>query len=399
MLDPVLLSLILIVLLASIASIGWDVFEMRNREAWWWTCILALEAWFMPNPYMGALVGLIVLGMFQIGRSWFILRSFFIPVCGLAGAYLVMAPHVKPWMIGPVLWAGLAVGVFLGAWAIIGFFQPRPFEFKTPKSWCGMWGIYEHMEGSQRTICGQGNTMHLMAISSLCIGCVVGLAWIGQPWALLALPVCVMPLYACRRVDLNWHPNQGDICMAFLALGLLWLWQPWAAAGLFALMLIPVVYIAHPSRRGFNTAHLRLAYWIDAILLVWWPQGWKHRLFGFGSNTWFMATCRMAESRKHQELFTAAHNEWVQQLVEHGAVGLLVLCAYFADALWRTLHGGSEGQAVFLLGMVWLAISLVNFPATWYHEYHPVNDTQEHWFGSPSLNAWTFILAIIVEAF
>jgi O-antigen ligase len=148
-----------------------------------------------------------------------------------------------------------------------------------------------------------------------------------------------------------------------------------------------------------NSMRLRLAYWRDAIFLVWWPEGWKHRLFGFGSQTWFAATIRMGEARRHPEVFTMAHNEFIQQLLEHGILGLVILCGYFVDALWRTAHGGPEGQAVFLIGMVWIGIALVNFPFAWYHEYHPSTEQQQRWYGSPTLNAWAFITVLLVEAF
>lgn len=111
----ILSGLLLITVMASLASTGWDVFEMRNRETWWWTGILMVETALMPNLYMAAVLALVVLGLFQIGRSWFILRSFVIPVVGVAGAYIVTVPHVQPWMVPPVLW----VGVVLGGWAAL----------------------------------------------------------------------------------------------------------------------------------------------------------------------------------------------------------------------------------------------------------------------------------------
>src|SRR5215510_14111693 len=54
------LGLLVIVLMASLASCGWDIYEMRNREVWWWTGMLGIEAILMAdhNAWMAALLAL-----------------------------------------------------------------------------------------------------------------------------------------------------------------------------------------------------------------------------------------------------------------------------------------------------------------------------------------------------
>lgn len=397
-------GLVLIVILASIASVGWDMFEMRNRESWWWTGILMLEVLLMPNLWMAAILASIIIGLFQIGKSWFILRTLVIPVAGLAGAYIGLAPYMHPGMIAPILWAGVFVGCALGAWGLFGVYKPeRPWQYALPKGWWGFWGIYEHGTGTYYHLCGQGNTMHLVGVSSLSVACAVGLGLMGQWWAYPAALLCLAPLVLVYLHQSNRHPGQGVLNMCVLASGVMLLQWPLVGLtilGLGTLTAIGIVLHAKPWNQTCSWWDSgRFPYWRDVITLVWWPNGWRSRLFGFGTGSWFIATIRMGEERKHPAVFTMAHNEYVQQLVEHGIVGLVVMVGYMAEALWRTANGGIEGQAVFLIGLVMCSICLVNFPLAWFHEYHPRNVQQEQWFGSPTLNAWAFVVALLVEAF
>lgn len=400
----VVIGLIVTLVMASLASPGWDVLEMRNREVWWWTGILTTEAYLIENTYMSIVVALIVLGLFRIGRSWFILRSFLIPVTGLAGAYAVLTPLMQPWMIAPVLTAGMAVGCALGAWAALGLLvTERPFNYVAPNGWWGMWGVYEHCQTPMRHLCGQGNTMHLSGVSALGTSCAVGLGLMGRWWAWCVVPLCLLPILAVTRDQSSriWF-NQGTLTLGVMAWAVVMVYWPILGLGLLLMAVMAIVSAvlrAHPWRPGMGWYDSnRLAYWRDAIELCWWPCGWRKRLFGFGSHTWLVSTIRIVAPRQHPEILSSAHNEFIQQLLEHGLIGLVALLAYLGDALWRAWHGGPEGQALFVIECVWCAIAMVNFPAVWYHEYHPPSDTEQHWFGSPTLNAWTFVLAILAEA-
>src|SRR5262245_32206833 len=96
--------LVVFLFMGSIASNGWEVESMRNRENWWWACVLMIEIILIENWYAKAVLGIILFGLFQIGRSWVILRMFVIPTTGVAAAYALVTPHMQPWMIIPMLW-------------------------------------------------------------------------------------------------------------------------------------------------------------------------------------------------------------------------------------------------------------------------------------------------------
>jgi hypothetical protein len=49
------------------------------------------------------------------------------------------------------------------------------------------------------------------------------------------------------------------------------------------------------------------------------------------------------------------------------------------------------------LGLAWCAVAFVHFPAVWYHEYHSKTQKEEHWYGSPPLNLWTMMIALLME--
>lgn len=408
--------LLVIVVMASLASCGWDIYEMRNREVWWWTGILSVEISMLDNPWMAGLLAIFVVGLFQIGRSWFLLHTVIMPTAGLAGAYLICARSVEPWMLIPVLWAMGTVGSALGAWGLFSYWKGEKFTINwLEQGWCGHWGIYDHHMPEAPYLCGQGNMMHLASMSSLCVAAVCGLLWLGQWSAFGLLPLCLAPLVLAQlpNVYTKFHPHQGILHVFTLACAVFLLLWPWPTLGTVAVLGTGFLVYAKP----WAIDHWdwwdsgRLSYWKDVVRYIWWPRAlrapgwpgllrtWQHRLLGFGTGSWFPATVCMANNKKHPSILTNAHNEYLQQLVEHGIVGLVILVGYLADTLWRLSQGGPIGQAGFLIGAVWCSIALVNFPWTYYHEWHPPNATKEEWFGSPSLNALAFVSAVLAEAF
>lgn len=399
-------GLMILIGMSALVSVGWDVFEMRNRENWWWATLLLMEAALMPNPYLGAVLAMCTLGLWRIGRSWFILRGIVIPMAGLAGAYLAIGPHLTLASIAPALWAFVFVGCALGAWGVMGIIKPeRPWTIHAPKTWFGYWGIYEHCTGQMRHVCGQGNTLHLVSVSSLTLTAAVGLMVMGQWWAAFAVPLCALPMVLVwmNQTDqhnvITWkHPGQAGLNLAALLVGLGWLYYPILTVGLVGAAVVCAV-CALAVFKPWQQAHCgidsgRLAYWKDALLICWWPSGWRARLVGYGTSTWFLATVRLGD-KGHIQVFSAAHNEYVQTLVEHGIIGLGVLCAYLGESLWRTSHAGPEGQAVFLMGVMVCTIASISFPWTFFHEYHPITTKEEAWYGSPTLNVMCFVVALL----
>lgn len=403
--ETVLLAvLLLLLIMGTVASTGWDVVELRNRENWWWTAVLMAEALLMENKLAGALLAMNIIGLWQIGRSWYVLRSTIIPMAGVAGFYAIVAPHMQLWMIPWLLWAGVAIGTFLAFWAYLGLrITRRPFRFHIPVKYkrFGMWGIYEDLDGTERHLCGQANRMHICSLSALAMACAAGLLWLGHWYAAPFFLLCYLPQH------LNWlsqrkHPHVGHLCLIAVGLALICLWH-WEAAALLTGGLVVGTCVAVVKEKSWQQGHWtwvdngRLIYWSDVIFIVWWPRGWKARLFGFGTCSWFGKTCLIGE-RIHKNILTAAHNEYFQQMIEHGLIGLGVMLAYIGEALWRTATGTPEQQAVMLLGAAWCAMALVHFPATFFHEYHPITEKEQTWYGSPPLNVWTLIIALMAEA-
>lgn len=416
MIDSALLALlILLLVMGTCASTGWDIYELRNRENWWWTCTILIEALLLwpINPYAALLLGTVILGLWQIGRSWYILRMKVIPVAGVVGFYALVAPHMRTWMVPYLLWTGTAIGLFLAAWGALGLYiEKRPFRILIPVrfKYVGMWGIYEDLEGGNRHLCGQAHPCHLTSQAAFAMACAGGLVWLGYYWtALPALVACYLPMHLVYKADIKvregqWrgHPHVGHLALMAAGIAALALWHP-ISAGVLLSSGVLVAGVMTWKQQPWNDPKLewwdsgRLRYWLDVIRLCWWPFGWRHRLFGFGTSTWFLRTLNMAEAR-HAQVYTSAHNEYLQQLVEHGLVGVAALLVYLGEALWRNGTGVPAQQAVVLVGAAWCAVALVHFPAVFYHEYHSRKETKEHWYGSPPLNVWSLVIALLMEA-
>lgn len=404
-----LVGLMLLLVMGTLASTGWDVFELRNRENWWWVSVLMLEALLMENKYAALLLGTVILGLWQIGRSWYILRMTVIPVAGCAGFYSLVTPHMKLWMIPYMLWAGVSIGLFLALWGVIGLrIKRRPFRLMFPWKQYGMWGIYEDQDKGLRYMCGQAHPCHLNSISALSMACAGGLLWLGQWWAAPALLACYLPQHLTwKSCGKGGQPHVGHLALIATGIAALALWNLQAgglALGGCLIFASAVTIREQPWRQAsaYGLGHGwwdsgRLSFWGDALRFCWWPFGWKARLFGFGTSTWFPRILGMAEAR-YKEVYTTAHNEFLQQLMEHGLIGLGLMLLYIGEGFWRNLHGAPEQQAVTLLIAAWCAIASVHFPATFYHEYHPATEKKEKWYGSPPLNVWTLMIAILAEA-
>lgn len=397
--------LMLFLVMSTLAAHGWEIGCLQNRENWWWASILLVEALLVENWYAKALMLTIFFGLFRIGRSWFVLRMFLVPVVGIAGAYTLVTPHMTPAMIPPLLWTGAAIGGVLGVWTLLGWQHYDGFEYHLPKQrWWGYWWIGEDGPPKQcyatRTLCGQANPMHLVTLSFLCVVCSGALFVSSSWWAFPLVALSVLPSVAVRRNDPSGHIGQQELLLGAVLMGLLALWSLWMALALGLIAIVAVLRYARPwDPTAKRMDQFRFPYWRDAVTLVWWPNGWKTRLLGFGACTWFPTTVLMAHDRKHEQLLTAAHNEFLQFLHEYGIVGLAVLLAYYGEALWRTAHGGPEGMAVYLLGCVMAGSALVNFPWTFFHEFHSATQNELCWFGSPTLNVWAIMIAIMAEAF
>lgn len=125
---------------------------------------------------------------------------------------------------------------------------------------------------------------------------------------------------------------------------------------------------------------------------------WQRWLFGFGTGTWYTLTLPFTSTRQKGLFYVTAHCEFIEQLVEHGVIGLVVLLGYLGFGLVRCFTGGPEGQAVFLMALTMCSIAAVSFPWMQVREVTLMNgDLQK--FGAPALLAMTMILAALAELF
>lgn len=311
-----------------------------------------------------------------------------------AGAYAVLALQMQVSMVAPLLGVLAVLGALTGLWALYSWRQGRPYN----QEWFGgFWVMFGRVLPNKYMDAGQNMPNHAQSVAVLGIGAIIGLSWLWTPWVLLLVPVPLLAVALCG----GWHITQGLLHLAVLGAALIGLWDWRVGAGLLIggpLCLWAVAWATTPP--GATTMDsFRFWLWKES-LLRWWRGRWLIRVFGLGTGryTEFMAGAQHSSCLGSQ--FTTAHNEYLQQTVEHGVIGLLLLLAYLGDALWRTWSGGVELQAVFLLGAVLCSVALVNFPWTMTHELMVMsrpNGPPEN-VGSPSLVAISLVVALLAEA-
>src|SRR3990167_9491619 len=163
----------------------------------------------------------------------------------------------------------------------------------------------------------------------------LALAWLASPWWLLGLPLLVLPLLVRvnkEGVFAQAHVHLGSACVAFLVVCLSrFHWPPWPILAGYVLAGVLVTRPWSPHRRSWDGRRFQL--WNLVLREVWWPMGWRRRLLGVGTATWEPLTAPATMAKIDGVVFTTAHNEYVQFLVEHGLIGLGLLLSYLVLAL------------------------------------------------------------------
>ena len=381
-----LIGLILLLVLGTCASCGWERKETMNREVWFWLLLLLAISLLFPNRWLGAVTACVAVGMLLCRDSWVLLRSVLIPALALASTYLALAPSMERWMVRPVLWTGVGIGVYLGIRCAVSLWLGRAYAWRL-EGWWGVWKWQETGDRWSAPTCGQWNLMHLRALCAVTLAALAGLCLLDQWWALAAAPLCLVPLLPRDWQDgpsqQETHLHQGWLHLSVVGLALLWFWHPWLSLG--GGLAGGAVGLRRWSQWDSGRSH----YWRQA-LRQWWREPWLVRLLGYGTGTWMTVTRSIGE--QHRERFTTAHNEFVQQVVEHGLVGLGALMGFLGTTLWRCAAAGPEGRAVALLGLVLCSIAFVNFPWTLPHDYQTCS------FGAPSLNTVSVVTLLLSEA-
>ena len=425
-----------LLLLTAMAQGGRDICDMLNRCSWLTFCGGIAVAFMVgrQNPWAGLCMGFIVTGMMTtIPWSQTIQRSGE-PAVMAAAAYLALTPLVTPVLLLPILWIFVAIGCWMGAWTVFSGWQGKVAYQLVWGQWFGVlprpmfcW----HEDSPTHLKAGQGNSNHLVCAAILCIAASVALVTLGYWPVLLTWPLLLQPLLA--RINKEGVLSQGHVHLVSLGVAYLAITLSTGASATAVLLaygvgMLVLVRPWQPRPMGHLDGS-RFLMWNIAVTECWWPQGWRRRLLGVGTGTWESLTAEATIKKIGGVVFTTAHNEYLQWMVEHGLLGLLVLIGYLLDALVRLWMGGPEGHALFLMAIALCSIAATNFPWSWFHEIpqpptcttcalrvmppgapapdgfchcpepRQLRPTQPYYVGSPTLVAMSLVIGILVEAF
>lgn len=307
-----------------------------------------------------------------------------------------------PW----VLSALVVIGVGQTVWAVDGW-RRFPNRYVARKGWL-CW--YEDRT-PPRIECGQGNQNHAQALSAVCVAAVCGLAWLWSWWWLVLVPVLAVPIALVEWTvrHKGGLVSQGHLYLWHLALLGLCVWLGpwgWAVCGLYGLACLGLLYRWRGERHAPDTGRARR--WYILLGAGWWCQPWTVRLLGQGWRSWIAWAERFvrADVTKNPDkadsisFMTAAHNEYVQALFEHGLVGFLGLVGLTVWAFWQAIGAGVIGQTLVPLLVILVTNACLSMPWTLYHETVATNPQTgvrvTSGAGAPGMQAVSIVVAILV---
>ena len=426
--------LVWLVVVSCLASFGRESTIGWNRWHWAMVGCGVLVAATMENRWAGALMGTLSLGMLQFTNPVRIIRLYFFPILALGAAYAAMAPHMTPAMVAPVLWAMVGVTVCVGLWALHSLWHREPYHTRI---W-PLWGaqpvatVVGHPEdgitmasdpGSSQgyfifdipQVCiraGQGNANHAQAIGVVGTAAACGLWWMGQPWALAALGLTLLPVLICRDRRSSWL-TQGPVYVGFVGLMLLTMTAlndgapVWRVGAEWSVLLAGGLWVAKPWSRGegwYDGDRMRV--WREAIRHYWvsppvylatnFYWRWFYRLMGYGISSWETLVLLGKRIEPTVKLMVPAHNEYVALLIERGLIGLVCAMGFIGSAAWTLAHAGPTGQAVLLVGLTICAIATTHFPWTF---PQGITKTTKEGYGNMGLVILSFVTALLAEGF
>lgn len=324
-------------------------------------CALTVLA---PNPVVGLLIGYLILRNLSLAED----QAVTIPVDGLA------------WASAYVLGARMLEGVPLVHWlwlvALIGIGHGLLVALAETPIW------------------GQLNSNHVQSFAAVCTAGLVGLAWTGSPWwwggvclALLPILRTLVHAWAVGKAD---PPLMGIYGLLVILTGLaLWhdllagLAQLCVLASLFTILVL--CWPAVLSRRGVIWRH---------GLWNWWRLSLFAKGFGTGASTWAWT---YSIGQPTEELASVAHNDYLQVLIEHGLVGLLLLLAAIGGVL-APLYQVPDALPVFLMAWTLCGIAAVSFPWQIPDDVLILKTNSYARVGSAGLNALTWLVLLMAEA-
>lgn len=426
--------LLFLVIVPTVAQGGMDRCDQLNRVSWMlFGCLLAVTL-VIRNPWAALCVAMVAIGMLTVVPKSDVWARAGLPSLAGAAAYAALTTRVSVAHVEPVLWAFVALGCWMGFWTdysrqkgCVPYLDWYPGPPRPDVSWRP---LCLHEDSPTHLKAGQGNANHLQCAAVLCTAAMVALVWLGQWAALLAWPLVLQPML--RRVNKEGRFGQGHLHLATLLVTVVGVWSGngWMLVLLLTGYVLGLSLWAKPWRPRtdwFDGG--RFGMWRTVLCDGWWRSSWRQRVFGLGTGIWQPYTAPLTVPKHGGVIFTAAHNEYVQWLVEHGLLGLILLTGYLLHALSRLWQGGAEGHALLLMALTLMSIAVTNFPWTWFHQIdrppecqhckkpvvalagHPRHPAEcqcqpplaapvtPYYVGSPALVAMSLVVAILCEAF
>lgn len=394
-----------------------------RRWMWMMVGIGLLEMLLLPTWPQRMMLYLVLLHV-QLSFPPSAHERFLMQVLIVVGAYLAFLPVVSSgeWtgMVTPFLWLLVGLGCITGLWAIYTrwkrFLDQGAHEndtYYSVQNWkIGAW-TYEMLERPSMSIMTAGHLNSNFTQPLVCIFLAANLGLIAQgvTWAGWFLPVLAAPLLV--HVFAQRMPGQWVVQLFVLLCLVLFHYYGWlvvmVVGTLGSLLMIGTFF------RGFKL-QIEAAWWDSGRFYEWWHclrlwwgcQSWAVRCIGGGIRSWLQASVDLARFKATPQnnylapLFSAAHNEYIQQLFEYGVIGFVALGWYVVDVLVKA-HALSLG--LFWVTVMLAASALLTFPWTFYHTVvieNPLQDgrvqvTQTS-HGSPLLVWLTFLITLLVEA-
>lgn len=175
-------------------------------------------------------------------------------------------------------------------------------------------------------------------------------------------------------------------------------WILWILLPVYLIVTVPLVSYAVKHPIAIDSGRCRM--WYVMLLGGWWKQPWIVRLLGQGWGAWWqghdmMTKVKQAGGHKSElPLWSCAHNDYVQMLLEHGAIGLVCLLGFIGERLYVTsLHD----PITYLMGVAICSVAMTSFPWTLYHETYSPDEGGVMTFGvgSTPLNVITLLIAVL----
>lgn len=403
---------------------GRDLHEKRARMTMIGMGAGLLIASFMPNYWLSAYTVLFVLGLFRVPSPTDRLPLTVYPALLFAALYALLAPLSARHWLPPVLWTIVACGLILCAWWGVtltnrGFsnwtWQIGPFSLQHQSINYGSYDyvlryrertllrIYEHQPSGNETplfSLGHGNMNFAQGLAGCAAAASVGLILLGSRWAWPAFLLVSLPLVKIKGRWWEWgHFSQGWLYLSVIGLAVL-------IVHIGAWLIAPVLLLGSGLTVWVWQTH---PHWLSGRPLMWrwgwevWKSfTWKGKIMGAGPESWihiFQRDCEMGAERikEHKAFATHSHNEFVNALVETGVVGVVLMLGYLGTTLWALLQHGTDGAAVFVLGVFLITCACISFPWSLYHEVAFLDRGDVTGHGMPVLNTVSLATVLLAE--